>query len=245
MALADDDIVLIEKYVDDILDRDDQKVFDEKLHSSPEFVQEVELRKSMLEAIRMEDKSILRQELKKEAKNIVLHPINQTKNRWTYAIAASIAILIAFSYFLLPSSSSLFHEYYVPFPESPITRSESGEVNDYAIAMQQYSVGDFENALATLLAIDEEGFQDEVNLYIGNCYLSLNNPEKAIDPIQKAIGSDNEQIKLQAQWYCALTYIRSGNKLQAINQLEEIASTNNTYVNKSKILIKKLRWAVY
>jgi len=245
MALSENDIVLIEKHSEGLLTEEEEVILNEKEKLLPDFAKEMVLQKTMISAIRLEDKRLLKEELKKEAGKIILPATGINSRIWYYGVAAAILVLIVSVFTLLPSQNSLFNAYYIPFPENPITRSETSSTGYYELAMQQYSIGDYEQALATFLMISNNEIQDEISLYIGNSYLSLGKTERAIDYLQSAINSDNDEIKLQGQWYTALAYIALGSNKQAKKQLEVISSYENPYKGKAEDLLKKLSWVIY
>lgn len=245
MALTENDIVLIEKHYEGALTNEEKGILIKKEKLFPDFAEEVDLQKTMIAAIRLEDKRLLKEELKKEAQKIILPAVNRKNIKWYYGIAATLLLLIASVFALLPSKSSLFNANYIPFPESPVTRSENADMGNYTLAMQQYSMGDYEQALATFLMINNNELQDEISLYIGNCYLSMRQVPKAIDYLKIAVNSNNEQIKMQGQWYLGLAYIGIGSKQQAVEQLKLVAKDGNPYTEKATTLLKKLDLVFY
>ncbi|MCF6298133.1 MAG: hypothetical protein L3J08_09170, partial [Flavobacteriaceae bacterium] len=146
MALPENDTALIEKHFEGLLTKEEEIMLNEKKQLTPGFAEEMELQKTMITAIRLADKTLLKEELKKEAQKIVLPIANQKKVKW-YGIAATLVLLVVSIFVLLPSQNSLFNAYYVPFPESPVTRSENNDKGNYTLAMQQYSIGNYEQAL--------------------------------------------------------------------------------------------------
>lgn len=245
MALSENDIVLIEKHCEGLLTEEEEVILNEKEKLFPDFAKEMVLQKTMIAAIRLKDKKLLKEELKKEAGKIILPATGKNSPIWYYAVAASILVLIVSVFALLPSKNSLFNTYYTPFPENPITRSETGSMGDYELAMQQYSIGNYKQALATFLLINNNENQDEIALYIGNCYLSMGQPKMAIGYLQVAVNSSNKAIVVQSKWYLALAYIDVGSKPQAKEQLTVIATGESPYKGKAEILLQKLRWVIY
>lgn len=244
MGLTKNDIKLIGKHLEGSLTEEEEGVFKLKLSQSSTFSEEVALQKTMIASIKLEEREGLRNELKTEALKLRQRPSKKTASRKYYA-AAVIALLIATTFLLLPSNDSVFDEYYTPFPESPVIRSESGTLGTYEQAMQLYSVRNYEKALKTFSAIEDPELYDEVTLYKGNCFLSLNEPKKAIDLFQLALRSSNSQINLQAKWFLALAYVDADNKIEATRLLKQIEVSDSPYKEKASLLLKKLRWVFY
>jgi len=245
MALSENDTNLIERYFEGSFDENELLLFKEKEKQSPDFAQEVDLQRTMIVAIRQEERRTLKEELKKEIKNINLTSSNARNLKWPYAVAAAVSLFLIITYLILPSSSSLFEAYYSPFPENPITRSEPGNTSNYGLAMQQYSIGDYQKALDAFLKMSDSSIQDEIALYKGNCFLNLDEPNEAIVSFQTAIKSDNNQIVVHAQWFLALTFIMNNDKHKARELLLEISRGESHYSDKASVLLKKLQWTFY
>lgn len=245
MSLSENDIELIEKHLEGILTKEEEEAFEQKEAISSSFAEEVSLQKAMIAAIKLDERKALREELKTEVKKIVLpSPSNKYRLKY-YSIAATISLLIAAAYIFVPSNDSLFDAYYSPFPESPITRSESGNTSDYDVAMQQYSIGNYQKATDIFLQVNDSTIQHEIALYLSNCYLNINAPEKAILLLQTIITSENSQINTHAQWFLALAYLRDHNKQEASELLHTISQKGTPYKEQAISLLNKLRWSFY
>lgn len=245
MSLTKADQELIDKYLDRSLKEDEELIFDQKIKNSIAFAEEVELHETMLAAIRIRDKQALRDELKGEALKLRQKSSKKLSRTFFYLAAASIMILAMLTYMLLPSHNSLFNEYYVPIPESPIVRTEIESINNYQLAMGAYSKGQFQNALQLFNKVDDTAIRHEIELYKGNCHLGLDQPEQAISQFQLALASSNEQIIFQAQWFLALAHLKNGDKMGAIEILQQMREGNHPYKEKSESLINKLDWTLY
>lgn len=242
MALSAKDISLIDKYFEDELSESEKLSFSIKNNSSKDFAAEVELRITMIAALRLQEQEALKKEIKQEIKKSQLQ---KPVFKWYNAVAAAIACIALFTYLLLPSSDSLFETYYSPFPESPITRSESSEIDNYNLAMQYYSVGAFDKALKTFSDIKNDKDQDLILLYTGNCLIGLNRHMEAIESFKLLLESENEQIVMHARWLLSLSYIGSGQMEMAKEILTKSSAEENMYQKKSEDLLKKLDWVFY
>jgi len=245
MTLSENDINLIEKHLEEILTKEEKVIFAQKRAKSSLFDEEIELQKTMITSIRLDERKELRTALKKEVKKIDLPAHAKKSGLQYYSIAATISLLIIVGYLFLPSNDSLFEAYYSPFPENPITRSESGNTSNYGLAMHQYSIGDYQKALDTFLKMSDSSIQDEIALYKGNCFLNLDKPNEAIVSFQTAINSDNNQIVVHAQWFLALAFIMNDDKHKARELLHEIHQGESPYSDKASVLLKKLQWTFY
>ncbi len=246
MNKSENDKELIEEYLDDSLNEEKKQLFKNRLADSKSFADEVELQSTMIATIKMEERKLLKSELKEQA--IRLRPFTAKRtSRKLYYIAAAITSLVVVFYFLLPKSDSLFEAYYVPFPENPIVRSESNISNDYHKAMNYYSRGEYDKALEVFNLIKSSAGQEEILLYIGNCYLSLDQPQEAIQSFKSLIeDANNEVIKVHAEWFLALSFLESGGLEESKRILRQIkGDERNQYRQKASELLNKLRWVLY
>ncbi|MEO1051376.1 MAG: tetratricopeptide repeat protein [Bacteroidota bacterium] len=243
-SLSQQDIDLITRHLGDELSSSEQALFEEKLKSSDNFAEEVQLQKTMVQAILVEDDTLLRQELKEEA--ILKRGSLSSKSAisWYYKVAASLLILITIGYFLLPSDASLFEHYYSPLPETPITRSTSAADDHYYQAMQLYSLGDYQKAAQAFSLVVEDSLQYEVALYRGNCLLNIDDYDRAIDEFQKAVALNHPDAAMHSQWFLALSYIKTHQKEKAGFLLTEVIQSDSPYRTKASDLQRKLIWSV-
>lgn len=245
MSLSENNITLIEKYLAGDLNDSEMTAFKKMESGSEAFSKEVRLQRMMIASIRMKDDDLLRSELKEEAKMIDFSSQTKSFSKYWYYAAASISAVIIACYFLLPTGDSLFTAYYSPLPESPIPRGETFHDNLYEQAMQAYSKGSFKQALDLFLTLDD-GSNRGIDLFIGNCLLSLEKTEEAITYFAKAAESGNEQIQSHANWYLALAYLKADTSGEATPILKSLSeSDDNMYQQKASELLSKKKWVIF
>ena len=105
MSLTENDIGLIEKYIEGSLNDKEEELFKQKLSQSSTFSEEVALRKTMIVSIKNEDKEDLRKELKAEALKY-RHRTSKKSTPRKYYYAALIALLVTTTFLLLPNNDS-------------------------------------------------------------------------------------------------------------------------------------------
>jgi len=245
MSLSDKDILLIEKYLDGSLQSADEKTFSEKLRESKNFAEEVYLQETMLEALKKEESTKLRELLKKEARNIVV-PDQATPNfRRYYLFAAVIALLVISTIVIVPSRKSLFKAYYEPLVEVPITRSESSDFDKYRAAMKSYSEEDYSRAIELFQTIIDVENKAVASLYLGNCFLATRESRNAIIQFQSARLSESGEVVEIASWFLALAYVQEGEKEKASSLLSKISNDGGIYSGKAADLNDDLTWTFY
>jgi tetratricopeptide (TPR) repeat protein len=84
---------------------------------------------------------------------------------------------------------------------------------------------------------------DDVNaqFYSALCYFNLNKLEKTIESLNDVIGNANDAFYPEAQWYLALATFKSGDKENAILQLQKIVFENGFYCDNAKDKLKKMQ----
>jgi len=115
--------------------------------------------------------------------------------------------------------------------------SRSGETNDLTIAQQAFDSQDYHKALSLFSKYPDN---TQAQIAKGSCEFVLNKPQKARDTFQQLANKNiDKNIKVQAQWYLALSYLKLDNVSQAKINLQLIPSNSN-YFEASKSIIEKL-----
>lgn len=242
MQESENDILLIEKYLQHDLDSKETEIFHARLESSLDFREELELKKSMLAAIRSEDKTQLLKEFEQLTFKETNYQSRTKKITWYYSAAAAISIIIVSALLLRPSTDDLMQDHFIPFPEQPITRNVNGTVGIYKEAMQHYSLGNYDRSLESFSQIEDNTKEAEICLYKGNALLALDKAREAIPLLVEAQMSKNQPVQIHAQWYLALAYLGADKKEESLSLLNKIASDKNLYQEKAQNLISDLKW---
>lgn len=136
---------------------------------------------------------------------------------------------------------SAFNLFYEPY------RSENDppEVGDLYTAYRKGRYAEVLSATEADIQLMGTGDREDVlaqylHLYKGLSYLAENKPVPAIEQFNEAMKKSNASF-YQAQWYCALAWLRAGEIDKSLMQLKNISGTASPYVNKAKNLISLLR----
>jgi hypothetical protein len=167
---------------------------------------------------------------------------------YVYWAAAAVLILIVGSVLLLrptPTETlALYETYYKPYPDvfNPSVRGESSTstTSTREKAFAAYRAGRYEEALQLFHALtgDNRQEQDNIRLYLGNCYLALD----SLDAAGKAflsIGADSH-IASQAKWYLAMTYLKAGTADRAKSVLHTLVDEGGSYADRAREILQKI-----
>jgi tetratricopeptide (TPR) repeat protein len=252
------EIDLIEQYHKGLLSKEKLNEFFEREKSDKDFSAKVKSYKEIMEGINYhgKQKSISddiqswEKEIKEqagkakqnEARIIPLHRKN------FYLVAACVVgLLIISSIFLFrstpPDTLALFDSNFRPYPNVlyPTLRGETSDGSISKKAFTAYDEGDYQKA-AEYLSEWQQGSteinNDLVLLYLGNCYLAVNDLAAAKKTLEQ-IGEGSD-VADQRNWYLALAYLKSGESERAENELEKLMNHPNNYSDKAKKLISKI-----
>jgi tetratricopeptide (TPR) repeat protein len=166
---------------------------------------------------------------------------------YVYWAAASVLILIVGSVLLLrptPTDTlTLYEAYYKPYPDvfNPSVRGESGTTaSTTQKASAAYRAGRYREALQLFRSVTggDRLEQDNIRLYIGNCYLALGEVDAAAKTFL-SIDSDSH-IASQAKWYLAMTYLKAGTADRAKSVLHTLADEGGSYADRAREILQKI-----
>lgn len=212
MNLSEHDITLIEKYILDEIEEEEKIEFERKCNPASEFEAEYQRQLDFIRYVEASEQAKLKKELKqlfttnknKKTKVIRISPL------W-YSIAASVLILLSFSYYLWQSTAinheEIYASYYEPYYGGPVLR---GEESDFNNALLKYYDRDYQNALLDLRKLKSaDTLNDKIPLLIANCYLNLDSLPQASLVLTEVLEEGKSAQKLNhAKWYQALILIK-------------------------------------
>lgn len=244
MALSENDIEIIEKYLDQDLSPEELVIFETKL-SVPEFVAELELQKTALVALKAKDKASLKEELKQL--HLKVKENQETPSPKSFSIkywaAAAVFLLfaVAIGFYLNQqrSTQELYMAYYQPYPADPMIRGS--DTNLFNEAMNAYRSKNYPNSIQKFEETLQQ-HQDSVrlHLFLGNSYLNQGQFELAEKSFKVAAQSQDVFIKQHAQWYLALTYLKDKETASAIETLNRLVVVQGIYKKEAQLLLEEL-----
>jgi len=242
-----DDITL-QRYLDDDMNEQERKTFEKNIAENESLKNEVATYKTLAEGIAYQRKKAAWEKVQALEKQAEQHqtPVKSIgKNRFWYAMAASLALLLA-AYFIFfdtgPEPEELFAEYFEPYPALAYapTRNDTTLANLQEKAFNAYSNGYFQQAIPLFKEMLIDGEDPELLFYLGNAYLAEKQPEEAIEAFETASTYDTD-IKIQVQWFLALSYLANKDENSAKIELEKLAAGTSTYQSKAENILSNLK----
>jgi len=240
MNIEEKDIDLIEQYLEGTLKGSDLDTFNQRMEEDQEFRSSLEEMETMVSGIRYSGRRKVKQELETLEANLPEIALDQDtpviplfKRKW-FAAAASV-LIIAISALWLPDYRwSLLSPQSAPQAAvtcTPFLRDQ---------AYQAYDRQEYQKAVDAFLSIPEHEQEVEDQLYLGISYLSLQNMQEAVT-VLKTYVQEQEQFKLQAQWYLALAYIAQGESELAVPLLNQVSTERGFKAVEAQNLLQQLK----
>jgi len=128
-----------------------------------------------------------------------------------------------------------------PYAPTRLRETEDQTRMHFDQAMSHYRKGDYLGAIDGLQnAVKFTPQAVDVNFYLGACYLLTNQPEKAIDPLEKAISPDAPDYSEQAHYYLAKAYLQVHNLASARTELKYTLKFHGPRENEATQLLQEL-----
>jgi hypothetical protein len=243
----------IEGYLYNELSDQEMISFEAELSSNQDLVAEINLIRSIDQALAESDVMQLRSRIQNIA--IEISSEKQTERSFAgrfkarkmvyAAVAASLIIVLSISGLLSRESSrgELYQKFYTAYPTTGINRSSDQTTNQtLSSALQKFDNQDYETALSLL---QEVITRDENNM-VGHFYagLSLQETGKYENAIQEyetvMIDKDNLFVE-QANWYIGLCYLQTNENKKAYKQFKKIAKSEGFYQEKAQAILRKIK----
>ncbi len=234
-----DDIDLIERYFEKSLNDDEAAVLSQRLRNEPELKKLLEEESLLVNTIRYQGALESLDYLRKLENSLE----KRSTTRWYY-LAAACAGLIAIAWFYVGSlkqtPEQLYASYFEPYPNvfESATRgnSNAGTRED---AFRAYDEGDYATAATLFNELLRSNEDPAMLLLLGNANLMLGNNDDAIANF-KTLLVRSDDLEIQADWYLALAYLKTGETAKARPILSRLSETGTDYATKARALIHKL-----
>ena len=215
MALTQQDILLIEKYLSNALDKKEVKVFKSRL-LDPEFEEEVQLYQRMSNASLEIERDGLKKTFKEWDNSSNQKQVGNLRIFRLWPVAASVLLLIGLSTIWYISdksinSNQIFEQYYQPFDNLIDPISKSVEDRNPSIS-QLYELGQFQNTLSKQVTDSLQAFYKTLAL------IELDRVQEVIPVLITYANQKSFRFREAAQWYLALSYL----KLDELNKVNEL-----------------------
>ncbi|MBN1597937.1 MAG: hypothetical protein JW894_06555 [Bacteroidales bacterium] len=240
-------IQTIEEYLDGSLNSKKSNAFREKMSANKQLKDEVELHRSVNEAIKDDALYEFRQNVKKVITKNSKRANKQIlfiKTYIKYPVAAGIVVILGLSIWKLTTRitpSEVFNEFYKPYQTDISTRSVNQSANSVQLSYILYQEKDYEASSEILKNYLSQNYNDiTAHFYYGMNALELKNYKLATTELLLVANDRSTPFKIHAQWYLAMTYLKMNKRNDAENILEKLTESDNIYTNAAKKVIRKL-----
>ncbi|MEM1319364.1 MAG: tetratricopeptide repeat protein [Bacteroidota bacterium] len=227
--IGDNDLLLIEDYLDDQLSGVQRQQFEQRLAKEPELAAELKIYRKMNQHLETQVKVNKQKEWKallaeERGKQQSAPPARLRRMYYIASAAAAVLLLVAF-FFLLPGPSNpdLAEAYWgesAAFFSTLTERGEAPSSPDNSQAYQLFEQGQYKSALE---ALRQAGPLSEVDLLLqGAAHFQLQQSDEAIRLFQQLLDDPNTLSKDEARWCLALAYLQKDQVAQARPLLQQI-----------------------
>lgn len=249
MSKEDFDDELIDKYLDEQMDQEERRFFEEQMTLNPDLAEEVALQRDIRSGVDFFEYKSLKEELNLSDMNVMARPGNHNANNgrrlytWV-AVAASFIAFIVLGYWLLEKTESpqaLVSSYYQRYPNvlNPVDRSASGMEDPLAQALHAYESGEYQQAV-TLFEQNEEQMSEGHLFYLAMSYFELDQAEQSIMLLNQVIRKKDPLFYFPALWYQALAYLAMDHTQPAKDNLKILTEEENSYQQEAYDLLQEL-----
>ena len=154
------------------------------------------------------------------------------------AIAASLALLMGFGYWLLfgqmSADEKLFAQYFKPDPGLITPMSTTSDYEFYR-GMVDYKQGNYDMAIARWNTLIEQNPEnDTLNYFLGVSYLAQDENEKALAYLAKAVTYPNSIFVNESWYYLGLINLKEGKTKDAISSFKK------SEIENSKLILQEI-----
>jgi tetratricopeptide (TPR) repeat protein len=141
-----------------------------------------------------------------------------------WLVAASLLAIVGLSvWFLLQNRNTnkkIYSKYYTPDPGLATVMSANSNY-EFEKAMVEYKNGEYEKALgAWTRLLKEKPGNDTLLYFLAVAYQASEKEDLALENFRKAVVDTNSIFYKDACWYLGLSYLKKGDKQQAIHYIQ-------------------------
>ena len=242
----------IDGYINNELTESELAIFEAELTHNKALYTEIDLIKSIDNALQEKDIMQLRNNLK----NIANDNLNKKQTERSIGIrfrprkfaisiaAASIILMMGITGLLkYTSEDDIYQKFYTKYETAGITRSSSSNSDEtFAMALQKYNKQDYHSALNLLQEVIS---RDQNNMashfYSAVSLQELGKYKNAIEEYEIVVVNKDNLFIEQAQWYIGLCFIQTKEDKKAISQFKKIVNGKGFYEDKAEAILRKMR----
>lgn len=212
----------INRYLDDEMSPDELAAFEKRIKDEPVLAEAIEDEKDARRTLRLMKYQQVREQVENVRQNMPRSPRGSLRP-WMVAAPAAVIVLLAVAFFLLRTNSltSLSNQNLseTPFAGFGSLGSDANEV--FTAGKEAYDRGDFEEALDIWKPIrSSQDIFVETRLYMGQAYLKLENPSKALETLTELQPISTGRSRPWLNWLLALSHLANEDKDQTLSHLD-------------------------
>ncbi|MEM6845318.1 MAG: tetratricopeptide repeat protein [Bacteroidota bacterium] len=238
---------MILRYLDGELSEEERLEVESQLHLSS--VREyLDTYRNIAEVARQQGEKKTWQDVQElEAKAVRAESQSPSSTKWLLrGMAASLLLLmVAFPIYWFQDeqrNGRLFDQHYQAYqPLGGATRGESDADLLLPQAFEAYYEQDYDQAIELFTKASTQEDRPYVWLYLGNAYLSDEQPQKALEALQRVLTYPdiNRKTELRAHWDLGLAYLKLNNEDSAARHFELLQNTED-YGGKAKKILQSI-----
>lgn len=249
MKKYQENIDLIEKYLEGTLDEEHKREVEEAKENDKAFAEQLNAYKFLMDGIRYSGRKELHQKMKEWDSELIDIPEKDTKvisirNFKWYYIAASFILFMAAGIVIYTNLDSgyegLVADYYKPYDYIPnIQRGEKADENPMTSICLFYERSDYQATIQAIEDLDQDRRTPDLDMLLASSYQAIGNYEEAIK-LYRELAEGNSKFDRDSKWYLALCYLSINDPDQARSILEKLKDLNSYYGPKAQNLLEDL-----
>jgi tetratricopeptide (TPR) repeat protein len=234
----------IEKYLLNEMTNGEKQEFEKEINQNKSLFAEVEQFRIVIQAIERDGMREKIGQFHAAIENDGSKDITKEKRIFTissaipYLVAASVLILVGIGLFRLISPSQKYKNIYSEFfqPDPGLITPMSAR-SDYVFydGMIDYKRKDYESAISKWDSLKGQfAGSDTLNYFLGVAHLTIDNDEQAIEYLQTALQTPDNDFIHETRYYLGLAYLKQGNIDEAVKIFEQ------SEIAESKLILDRL-----
>ncbi|PKP22531.1 MAG: hypothetical protein CVU05_03505 [Bacteroidetes bacterium HGW-Bacteroidetes-21] len=247
MMNKEENIRRIEAFLDGEMPESESLLFLKELEQNPDLQAEMDLHKTIREAMVDRETDDLRKTLTAIR---MKHSSSKNRSRTWYVAASIVGLLMVLGSVFVTlhysrtkfSDHELFEAYFQQVDAGTLTRNANGfEVSDIQEALNFYDQKNYQKAINLLQGLPETLTNNALKDYFtGLSYMGLMKYNEAI-PYFQAVAQNKETLYYEdAIWQSGLCYLKLSDRVSAIHEFKKLQNGSTYYKTKSQEIISKI-----
>lgn len=234
---------LVDKYLQNRLNEEEQILFDSLLKEDAEFRSEVQFMEDVQAVSRQEDELSFREQLSNFEKESNKQSSAGNYTKWL--VAASIVLVVSLSYVFWPkpqeSMEQIFVEHFEPYRNviQPVVRGEEQQKNEKQLAFQYYEQRKYDKAIVLFDKLYSTSKEPYYLFYKANALIQLNRAKEAI-PLLEAHLKTKDTLAEKSPWYLAMAYLKMNDKNNTKKWLKLVVKQQKYKADTAQKLLSSL-----